>query len=339
MAHQYLKRYYRLDLYSSCIFPLFLFYQILFSDNTKSVDALLKKIVIVHMFTNTIMILYHVLVLPFLVFGGNYRLLAVLAKRMFMRRVDYGSYLSSKLTGSEDLQQQKSMKVEVAIFIVRHRLKEKMHLLARLYLYLLFLVFVLTTNNSPIYLLNYAYISMLFISVYFGTIVHFVLLPNSDQIEGYSRHLVNSNSGGLGFQTYSAEGSGLKSILSSEMDKKFILNQVEDNIVLNYEHSPMLYKLCIIQVALGIFGVCFGNYLLLLDWFQLFARFPVTTYLGIFLGHLLSSVACNLAIMGGKETTGSLSKGREYSSKMERNAGESESVKRPRRGFIEFLLS
>ncbi|BAM40644.1 conserved hypothetical protein [Theileria orientalis strain Shintoku] len=290
MAHQYLKRYYRLDLYSSCIFPLFLFYQILFSDNTKSVDALLKKIVIVHMFTNTIMILYHVLVLPFLV----------------------------KLTGSEDLQQQKSMKVEVAIFIVRHRLKEKMHLLARLYLYLLFLVFVLTTNNSPIYLLNYAYISMLFISVYFGTIVHFVLLPNSDQIEGYSRHL---------------------SILSSEMDKKFILNQVEDNIVLNYEHSPMLYKLCIIQVALGIFGVCFGNYLLLLDWFQLFARFPVTTYLGIFLGHLLSSVACNLAIMGGKETTGSLSKGREYSSKMERNAGESESVKRPRRGFIEFLLS
>ncbi|UKJ90779.1 hypothetical protein MACJ_001714 [Theileria orientalis] len=339
MARNYLKRYYRLDLYSSCIFPVFLLYQIIFSDNTKSVNVLLRKSVIAHMFINTIMLLYHLLVLPFLVFGGNFRVLAALAKRLFMRRVDYGSYLSSKLTGSEDLQQRQSIKVEITIFILRHRLKDKIRLLVKMFLCFLFLTFALTTNNSPIYLLNYAYMCMLFATVYFGTIVHFILLPNSDYIEGYSRYLVNSNSGeGLGFQSYSTEGYELKRSFSSQMEKKFLLNQVEDNIVLNYEHSPMLYTLCIIQAILGVFGMCFGNYLLLLDWYQLFARFPVTTYVGIFVGHLLSSVACNLALMGGDGNRSSSSKGREYSNKMERKTGESEGVKNSRRGLIEFLL-
>ncbi|UKK01585.2 hypothetical protein MACK_002403 [Theileria orientalis] len=339
MAHNYLKRYYRLDLYSSCIFPVFLLYQILFSDNTKSVDVLLKKTVTVHMFINTIMLLYHLLVLPFLVFGGNFRLLAVLTKRLFMRRVDYGSYLSSKLTGSEDLKQRQSIQVEITIFILRHRLKDKILLLVQIFLFFLFLTFGLTTNNSLVYLLNYTYMCMLFVTVYFGTIIHFILLPNSDFIDGYSRYLVNSNTGeGLGFQTYSTEGSGFTRNFSSEMENKFLLNHIEDNIVLNYEHSPMLYTLCIIQVVLGVFGVCFGNYLLLLDWYQLFARFPVTTYVGIFVGHLLSSVACNLALMGGRGSSSNLPKGREYSNNMERKSGESENVKRPRRGFIEFLL-
>ncbi|EAN33145.1 putative integral membrane protein [Theileria parva strain Muguga] len=240
-----LRRYCLFDFLSCLFFSVFLLYFLVFHDNTKSVDLLTRKVTLLHLLINPTKLLFHLLILPVITF------------------------LPIKSTNSTH-----TSTVARVSKILQSNLRTKIRVLLCFFVVLAFLAFVLTTNNSVTYLVNYLFYALMYTAVALGTLVHFFIPNISSDV---SNHFPSSTVSNL--------------IPSSTMS-----NLIPSSTVMSKQVTAVLVLQCVMLLV----GVCFGNYLLLLDWYQLFARFPITNLVGLTTGHFLSSLSCNIALYSRK---------------------------------------
>ncbi|EKX73559.1 conserved hypothetical protein [Theileria equi strain WA] len=205
------KRYYRADLLSCLTTSLILFFAVIFGDYSRGVDRLTKQI--------------------------TYLLLVLVPAKVFIHTFVIPNYTFSTHKNGNN--------------ILRRGRSEKFRLMRNSCIYLFFLALILTTNNNPLHILNYVFVTIVFTTVTFGTVVHFIYLEKGDFTDSKN---------------------------AEEKDKA----------------TKKFYSSFVIYVLLLALGVSFGNFLVLLDWYQVYAQFPITSYIGLSVGHILASVASNL---------------------------------------------
>uniref|UniRef100_A0A3B0N6I6 Uncharacterized protein n=1 Tax=Theileria annulata TaxID=5874 RepID=A0A3B0N6I6_THEAN len=306
-----LKKYYKYDLISCIIFSIILLYYLIFCDQTKSIDLLTNKIIFLHYFINPIKIFFYLIILPIITFNSPVTVTSVTGSgptnSTTVTDINTVTTTGTDITTStEDIGTVGASTVtEIWNYktILKYKFNKKLKILIKFNGILVFLTIILTTNNSLNYLLNYIISCFLYTCISLGTFIHFFFLPNSVTVTGPP----NSNgpdtkatelSNTIGPSTVT-KGKGANSMVME--CTKGNMNTVTGDSCTNTESvvgpSSVMEKLIIIKFVMLLIGNCFGNYLLLLDWYQLFARFPITNFIGLTIGHFLSSLLSNLILL------------------------------------------
>ncbi|XP_951851.1 uncharacterized protein TA15540 [Theileria annulata] len=328
-----LKKYYKYDLISCIIFSIILLYYLIFCDQTKSIDLLTNKIIFLHYFINPIKIFFYLIILPIITFNSSVTVTGPTASTA-VTGINNITTVTKDISVSSTVRASTVTGIWNYKTILKYEFNKKLKILIKFNGILVFLTIILTTNNSLNYLLNYIISCFLYTCISLGTFIHFFFLPNSVTVTGPPNSTTNSTKDstkgtkyitlGKGVNdTFDTPGKGANSTLMECTMGKGANSMVtecttgkganftamecitgntvdgeddEDTSVVVGPNS-VLEKLIIIKFIMLLIGNCFGNYLLLLDWYQLFARFPITNFIGLTIGHFLSSLISNFILL------------------------------------------